>query len=316
MKKVKDFFVADAHCDTLTTIKNSSELRKGKNHLDFERMLEYKKWLQVFAIWTSPREGYENILKNYNEAISSIYREANEFDKIKIITDKESLEEAHESKQIGALISVEGGEIIGDNLENIDKLYDDGIRAVTLTWNYTNKIGAGADEDDAKIGLSDFGRRVVYKLCEKKMITDVSHAAERTFWDVSEIVNCPIMASHSNSKSVCRHRRNLTDEQFLQIVGGGGYVGINFYPVFLSDSKKADILDIVRHIEHFASLGGVENIGLGGDFDGVDYLPEGIRGGEDVYKLADKLLSLNYGEDAVRNIMGENFYEFLKRCFC
>ncbi len=316
MENKRSFFIADAHCDTLTVLKNSSELYKGKNHLNLDMMMKYEKWVQVFAIWTSPKEPYKNILKNYDKALKILKKTVSENqEKIQIIYDSKSLENVLKSKRCGAVIGVEGGEIIDDDLKNIDRLFDDGVRVFTLTWNYNNKIGAGAGDENSDSGLTDFGRSVIRKLNEKKMIIDVSHAAESTFWDVISESACFVMASHSNSKVLCGNERNLTDEQFLEIVKKNGFVGVNFYPEFLTDSKRASVSDIIRHIEHFMSLGGENNIGLGSDFDGVDYLPNEIKNALDIYKISDELLRLNYSEGLVKKIMGENFYEFLGRCF-
>ncbi|MCC8169760.1 MAG: dipeptidase, partial [Oscillospiraceae bacterium] len=116
---------------------------------------------------------------------------------------------------------------------------------------------------------------------------------------------------HSNSRRICSHRRNLSDRQFKIICASGGCVGINFYPKFLSDDGNAGIDDIVKHIEHFMALGGENHIGIGADFDGVDYLPNGIRGCEDTYKVFERLLQLNYKEEQVEKISHKNFEDVL-----
>lgn len=140
------------------------------------------------------------------------------------------------------------------------------------------------------------------------MYIDVSHLNDRSFYDIAEISSLPIIASHSNSRSVCKHRRNLTNDMFSIIKNSGGCVGVNFYPPFLNDSGSANIDDIVRHIEHFLDLGGENHIGLGTDFDGTDGLmPTGICGCEDVYKLFDRLLQLNYSEALIEKISHKNF---------
>ena len=117
----------------------------------------------------------------------------------------------------------------------------------------------------------------------------------------------PIIATHSNSRNICSHPRNLTDEQFKAIIKTNGCVGINFYPLVLNDSKRADIGDIVKHIEHFMELGGENCIGIGADFDGVDYLPDNIHGCEDIYKVFDRLAQLNYSEEQLEKISHKNF---------
>lgn len=316
MKKNRNYFVCDAHCDTAGAMYKPFKLYQNDTHLDLKRMMEYEKWIQVFAIWTEPEQEVSDIRNNYEKTAAKLYDEIlQNCGYIQIIHDLKTLIDTYNSDKCGAVIGIEGGEIIDGDIEYIDKLYRDNVCVITLTWNYTNRIGTGAAEENPIFGLTDFGRSVVRKMNENKMIVDVSHSSEKTFWDVLEISALPVMASHSNSKTLCRSPRNLSDEQFCALVGLNGFTGINFYPPFLCDNKKAGVSDIIRHIEYFAALGGENNIGLGSDFDGIDSAPKGMNGVSDVYKIADELLRLNYSEETVKKIMGKNFYDFLIRCF-
>ncbi len=135
---------------------------------------------------------------------------------------------------------------------------------------------------------------------------DVSHLSDEGFCDVAEITSKPFIASHSNSRTVCPHFRNLTDDQFKVLIKRGGVAGINLCPDFLGTDPSVD--SIVRHIEHFAALGGENNIGIGADFDGIGSLPRGIRGTEDLYKIFDRLLSLNYSQEQADKIAFSNMY--------
>jgi membrane dipeptidase len=161
-------------------------------------------------------------------------------------------------------------------------------------------------------GLTPFGKKVVEEMNSLGMLVDVSHISEKGFWDVLELTRSPIIASHSNAQSICSHVRNLTDEQIKAIGKNGGVMGINFYPAFLNDSKKASVTDIVNHIEHMASLVGCDYIGIGADFDGVEALPEGINGLQDVEKVINTLLKLNYSQEWVEKIAGLNFLRVIK----
>jgi membrane dipeptidase len=148
---------------------------------------------------------------------------------------------------------------------------------------------------------------------ELGVVVDLSHASERAFWDTAEITKRPIIAGHSNSKTVCPHKRNLTDEQFKALVRLGGVAGINLCPDFLNPSKSAKVADILRHIEHFMGLGGERAVCLGGDLDGIDETPEGIGGIEDYGVLYEALLRLNYPEALVRDIFYNNLLEVLEK---
>ena len=164
-------------------------------------------------------------------------------------------------------------------------------------------------------GLSQFGEKVVRQMNRLGMAIDVSHLSEKGFWDAAEISEKPFIASHSNAKSICSHKRNLSDEQIKEIINKKGFIGVNFYPPFLTDCDRCGIKDIIKHIEHILSLGGENNIGFGSDFDGVDYLPDGIEGAQDYYKIIDELLKLGYSEKLVRKISCENFINVLTSIF-
>ena len=277
------YSVFDAHCDTLCAV-----LDRGKSiaandcHVDLKRMGAYEKYTQVFACFIAPE-----------------YRHC-------ALSRCIDLIDAYKYSKANGILSIEGGECIED-VETLHMLYNEGVRIAALTWNDTNRLAAGADEKDRKNGLTAFGKKIVREMDKLKMTVDVSHLNDKAFYDVLEISKRPIAATHSNSRAVCPHRRNLTDDMFLKICERGGVAGINFYPPFLSASGRANIDDIVKHIEHFMSLGGENHIGIGADFDGVDCLPEGICGCEDTYKVFDRLLQLNYSEETVEKISHKNF---------
>lgn len=309
MLERKDLAVCDAHCDTASEMYGKFDLYSGKAHFNLESAKEYKKYFQIFATWADPKTGKDNLQSNFKKVSENLFYEINKHkDCISLIKSADDIENI--KTPVCALLSVEGADIIGENLGYIDYLYDNFVRCVTLTWNYTNAVG-GAAGDDA--GLSGFGKKAVLKLNEKKMIVDLSHSSEKTFFDCVKISKAPVMASHSNAYALCAHKRNLTDEQIKTLISIGGFMGINYYPVFLNESGKAKICDIIRHIEYVLSLGGEDILGLGSDFDGVDCLPEDMSGAGDVYKIAQELLKLNYKEETVKKIMGENFISYVKK---
>ena len=184
------------------------------------------------------------------------------------------------------------------------------MRAINLVWNRDNLL-CGCAASGENIGLTGAGRDFVCEAERLGIIIDVSHMSEKGFWDLCEVLNGPFMAGHSNSKKICPHPRNLTDEQFCEIVKRGGVAGINLYTEFLA--KDATLYDVIKHIEHFMSLGGEKNIALGGDLDGCDSLPEGFGGIEDMGNLYELLLRENYREDVVRGIFYNNMYEMVEK---
>lgn len=277
-----EYSVFDAHCDTLCKLCDlGGSINKNSYDVDTERMQIYKKYTQVFACYIAPEyaacayERYLQLIDTYNK------------------------------NNINGILSIEGGEGI-NSLEALNKLYTMGVRIVALTWNSTNHLAGGAD-DMYGGGLTDFGKKVLCEMDRLGILADVSHLNDKSFYDLSEAWKRPIVATHSNSRKICNHRRNLTDDMFNIIKHSNGCVGINFYPLFLNESGRAGVDDIIHHIEHFMSLGGEDNIGIGADFDGTDCLPYDINGCGDIYKVFDRLLQLNYTEEQVEKISHKNF---------
>ena len=286
-----EYSVFDAHCDTLCKMTDEgADFYENGCEVDFKRMSEYKSYTQVMACYIAPE--YKKTAKRRTLSLIDTYRK--------------TLDNA-DLGNVKTLLSIEGGEGI-KTIADLEKYYALGVRMAALTWNKSNHIAGGAHERDLSRGLTDFGKTVVKRMNELNIFIDVSHINDKSFYDVAEISNLPIIASHSNSRSVCSHVRNLTDDMFKIIVNTGGCAGINLYPMFLTKTHHAVIDDAVRHIEHFMELNGENHIGIGADFDGVDgHLPDGISSCEDLYKLFDRLLQLNYTEEQVEKISHENF---------
>lgn len=209
---------------------------------------------------------------------------------------------------ISSVLSVEGGDAIGGDIERLKALYKRGVRILTLTWNYDNAIAGAALGGGT--GLTPFGREVI-NFCEKNGITvDLSHASDETFYDVLALSKKPVTVSHSNLRELCGHKRNITKDEFRLLIKNGGVAGVNFYPPFLN-GDRADMNDILRHIDAFLSLGGEDSVGIGTDFDGIGSLPGGIYGTRSLYTLCEKLITL-YGDNVAEKIMGQNFLRVLR----
>lgn len=285
-----NFEVFDCHADTIT-IKN---LFHTKSHLDVRDMKKYLRYIQVFAICSE--NGYA-----YSHAVHHIKR----FEKmIKLwslekITDKDSLLKC----SYGAILALEGSDALNGRISALKSFYNRGVRLITLTWNNDNAAASSCEALNDN-GLTPFGKRLV-KECEKLgIIIDLSHSSEKTFFDTAQISKKPFICSHSNSRSITDVKRNITDAQFEEIKRVNGCVGINFYHEFLGEGN---IHGVLRHIEHFCALGGENNLGLGSDFDGIDYMPEDCHGAEYMDFIANELLKINYSEETVTKILFGNF---------
>ncbi|NMA94521.1 MAG: membrane dipeptidase [Clostridiales bacterium] len=309
------FRIIDSHCDTLNIMLNEHiDMKDTYNHVSFKGLEEGNIGIQVFAAWIDA-ENTNYSPYGYAMALIDIFQNliAENTNMLMNVLNYKDAKRALSSSKIGCLLAVEGGDALNGSLENLDVLYNLGVRLMTLTWNNANEISAAIATDTSHdTGLTPFGRRVVSRMNELGMIIDISHISQQGFWDVCEISNAPIVASHSNAKHICKHRRNLDNEQIKAIAKSDGLIGINFYPPFLTDNNEADIEDILRHIDYIAGLVGIDYIGFGSDFDGIGSTPRGIAGPEDFPKIIEGLLKLNYSEDQIMKICNKNMMRVLK----
>ncbi len=302
--------IFDAHCDTISEIfgKNSS-LNTNNLHIDIERMKNYPEYIQVFAAFLDKKNIKESP-SGYVEKLISVYKREIAENGICHCETTEQIENAKYS----SVLAIEGGEAIEGSLENLERFYSDGVRIITLTWNYRNEIADGITEKSGA-GLTDFGKTVVRKMNALGMVVDVSHISEKGFWDVLNTSDRPIAATHSNVKTLCSHPRNLDDGQIKAIIENKGVIGMNFYPLFLDDFGRCAMERIVDHIEYILDMGGENNIGFGSDFDGVEYLPDGMTGIEDMEKLISIMENRGFGKNIIEKIAFRNFMRVLKANF-
>jgi membrane dipeptidase len=305
----------DLHCDTISDCyRYKKSLFDGDLHISLLRGRKYAPWFQCFAIWiTDDRRG--KVALDYFDAIYENFQNeiAQHSDSIMLCKTSEDFKAARQQKKTGAVLTVEGGAAAAGSLERLQYMADLGVKVMTLTWNSSCEIGDGAGVESSK-GLTEFGKIAVKEMERLHMVVDISHASDKLFYDVADCTEKPIIATHSNSRKICgenlwAHRRNLTDEQFTLIKNRGGLVGINFVPEFLNNSGEADSEDILRHIEHFLSLGGENCVAFGSDFDGTE-LPKGMTGIESVEEIGELMLRHNYSDVLVNSILFDNAYQF------
>lgn len=281
---MNNYSIFDTHCDTLCYIVDrGGNVIENNWSVDKKRMLTYKKYTQIFACYIGTQ--YHNDPKARFEKLYEAYK-------------------AQDFSGINPILSLEGGEVI-DSLEDVDYLNECGIKCIALTWNHTNKIAGGVADPDS--GLTEFGKSVIRRMEELGILVDVSHLNDKSFYDVASVATRPIIATHSDSRTICSHKRNLTDDMFKIIRDSGGCAGMNFHPGFLDDSGKADVDSVIKHIEHFVSLDGVDAIGMGSDFDGIPCTPEGLDGVEDMYRIFEKLENIGTPKDVIEKISHANF---------
>ncbi|HET9746391.1 MAG TPA: dipeptidase [Chitinophagaceae bacterium] len=327
----------------------------GKTHSDLVRMRAGGVDVQVFSIFCGPEQDQPYAFAN--RQIDSVHEWARRApNRMVIVRTPGELTKAVREKRLAAMIGVEGGHMIEDKIENLDKLYARGARYLTLTWNNsTSWATSAADEVTQKDslphkGLTDPGIKIVERMNELGMLIDVSHNGEQTFWDVIKYTKKPIIASHSSVWNLCPHRRNLKDDQIKAIAKNGGVIHINFYAGFIDSTydRKSQLLRIrhkpeidsliargsqpeyarfiimekykeetdairpplsmlIDHIDYIVKLVGVDYVGMGSDFDGIEAGPVELNGVQDFPLITKALLERGYSKKDIKKILGENF---------
>ncbi|WP_082153440.1 dipeptidase [Bacillus sp. LL01] len=305
--------IFDAHCDVLwkmwenrgLSFKDSEEL-----HVTWDGLKQADAKVQCFAVYVPEKVRKESAFNVALEMIDLFYEKIlRRFPNMKLVTTKKEIANLKQG-QIGALLTLEGCDAIGADIEKLRTLYRLGVTSVGLTWNHANAVADGILEDRGA-GLSSFGRQVVMMNNDHFIWTDVSHLSVKGFWDVMEIGNY-VIASHSNCKQVCSNRRNLSNDQVQALIQKNAAIGVTFVPQFLSEGKETKISDVIRHVEHYCSLGAVKNIGFGSDFDGIDHTVLGLGRVEDYSNLVNSLLKY-YSETEVKGFLFNNFYSRFPR---
>ena len=301
--------VFDGHCDTVLRLyQDGRSLFENEGHLDLVRMAAHGQWAQFFALFWDQGEKLPAPEKSLWDVFQAEYQvftrelERNS-DKLTLCRTAEEIKGAWAAGRQAALLSVEGAELLDCDLSKLELAYKLGVRAVNLTWNYENAL-SGSNAQSPEKGLTERGRSFVKRMQELGMLVDVSHLSDPGFWDVMELAKKPVFASHSNSRAACPHTRNLTDEQFTAIIGNHGVAGINMCDLFFFFFPDLDT--VIAHIEHWLGFGGMKNISLGGDWDGIVHPPKGVFGIQDLDKLVERLLGRNYSEALFKDLLCNN----------
>ena len=303
------FSFFDAHCDTLSCCTHLGwNMADSPGHTDLRRGAEFAHYAQVFAIF---RDGanppVDGMLAECSRQ-AAMFRTQLSLNAERVMQCRtlEDLEHAAAEHKTAALLSVEGAELLECDPGRLGYAAELGVKLVNLTWNRADVL-SGSNLEERKRGLSEQGKDFVRRAQELEILMDVSHLSDPGFWDLIDLTQRPVVASHSDSRALCDHSRNLTDEMFCAIRDTGGFVGLNFYTPFIGRSNSID--DIFAHLEHFLELDGEKTVGFGGDWDGCDKMPDGINGIQDMVKIYEKMLQRNYKEELICDI----FYNNLKR---
>ncbi len=294
----------DLHCDTLSVAyEHDYSLYSSPLHISFDKCKSFLPYTQIMAIWTNDalnnKDGFSQYLRiieyarNQKIVFSTSHNESNDF---------------------SLLLAIEDLRLIENDISRLLRFYNDGVRFITPVWKGKTQIGGAWDTNE---GLSRFGKMALSYALDLGITLDLSHSSIKSFYDILELCHAkeriPV-ATHSNSFSICPHKRNLSSTQFREIVELGGIVGISLCPDHLTSSNTATTSDILRHIDHYLSLDGENSIALGCDFDGVSNLPLEIHDISDLTLLYEQLLKL-YNENIANKIFRRNSCDLMKRIF-
>jgi len=332
----RTLFVADLHADPLLWGRDL-RVRGTHGHVDLPRLREGGVALQVFsavtrvpssinyehndarldmvtllavgerwpaATWTSPFE------RAVHQARTLQAVAADSGGRFVIVTDAGTLQRVAEQHRrvadlTGGLLAIEGLHALEGNLRNVDALYDTGFRMMGLTHFFDNEVGGSAHGAE-KNGLTDFGRQVVRRMEERRIVVDLAHASPRMIDDVLAMATRPVVVSHGGVKGSCEHIRNLSDDHVRGVAATGGVIGIGYWDAAVCDVSVAGI---VRAIQHAARVGGVDHVGLGSDFDGATSTPFDTTG---LPQITEALVAAGFSEADVGKIMGGNVLRVLR----
>ena len=347
----------DSHIDTLQRVLNGNEdisRRLSRGHVDLPRLKEAGMVAPFFALWVPTfYKGSEAVRRTLQlrDAMQTVL-DAHP-DQIELATTAADVERIAGAGKIAAVLTLEGGHQIADNLAVLRVYHRLGIRSMTLTHFRNNNWADASTDRPQHGGLTDFGREVVREMNRLGMIVDVSHVSDKTFYDTLAVTTKPVIASHSSCRALSDVPRNMNDDQIRALARNGGVMGINFGAGFvngrdgaalrqrigqalatdprlfgraLDQFAAADYLkeysqmrpalatldDVVRHVVHAVEIAGVDHVGIGSDWDGINTVPRGLEDVSKMPALTAALLEHGFSEKDVRKILGGNFLRVLR----
>ncbi len=356
--------VIDTHADTPQRFLDEnfdigSTDPNDRGHISLDKAKAGNLGAEFFSIWVEPDANRGHFARRTLDLIDSVYEQAARHpDRMMMAFSVADIERAQREHKLAALLGIEGGHSIENDIRVLRDFYRLGVRYMTLSWSNTNEFAdSSGDIDDPKVvhhnGLTDGGKQIVLEMNRLGMLVDISHVADKTFYDAIAISKAPVIASHSSARALTHHPRNMTDDMLRAVAKNGGVVQVNFYNAFIDDNyrkasdaqakdraaavkanadrlraegKTATYIDddrierewtakiprpplsaLIDHIDHIAKIAGIDHVGLGSDFDGVNgATPEGIDSAADLPKITQALLDRGYSSDDIRKILGAN----------
>ena len=303
----------DLHCDTIMQLldhPDSGDLYRNTWKIDIEKLQKAHSKVQDLALFINlgktkdPYGRYEE-MRNLCTTQIHLYGEH-----IQHVLSYQDVESVYESGKIGALMSIEEGGVLGGDLDKLKQAYQDGVRLITLTWNYPNGLGEPHCGEQHK-KLTPKGIEFVEAMQDLGIIVDCSHLNDAGTEQLGDILDVPFIASHSNAREVTAHTRNLPDNLIKLIANKGGVIGLNFAQSFLGTSPVSRIEDIVKHGLYLINKGGEDVVALGTDFDGIKPNTE-IKDASEMYRLYDAFKEAGLSVEQCEKLFWKNADRLLK----
>ena len=306
----------DLHCDTLADWKyantgNPDTLDDPERVLSLSAMPEGVNWGQFYAVFIPDEEQGQAAVDYFEKNRANFERQMKLFsDRVAPCRGAADMEAAWAAGKTAAFLTIENGTPINGDLARIKELADQGVCCITLVWNGDYEIGSGHTTEK---GLTDFGKALIPELEKHGILIDVSHLNDNGFADLLQIAKRPFIATHSNARAICGHKRNLTDDMIREMVKRDCLIGLNYFVKFLKDDGVVESLDaLYDHIMHFFELGAQKNLALGSDYDGAT-LPDCLNTPAKAAGIYEYLLSRGMSEELAQGIMYKNAQEFFRK---
>lgn len=318
----------DAHCDIWTDI--TYHYLNGETDIfrkyHYERLKKGQIEGGIFVIWNDPPYD-ETPLERTRQMMEAIaHEEYFSEDILKVARNYDEIVRAKQSGKMYTLIGLEGLKSIGEDVDMIDEFYKFGARHAGLTWNEQNDLATGAKADENR-GLTDKGREAVKRIEKLGMILDVSHLNDKSFWDLMGVATGPVVASHSNCRAICNHKRNLLDDQLKVISETGGIVGINsFNELVHLDEKEQTVEMLVKHLSRMVDVMGIDHVGFGFDFceflqgDALSSFSSqsnpytiGLEDASQVPNVITEMKRVGFNQEEIEKIAYKNWHRVIKQ---
>ena len=305
----------DLHCDTLTDWKytstgNPDTLDDPKRVLSLSAIPDEVRWAQFYAVFIPDEVRGDDAIEYFESNRQNFLRQMTLFaDRVAPCRTPDDMEAAWKERKTAAFLTVENGSALAGKIERVHTLAKQGVRCMTLVWNGENEIGSGHTTEH---GLSAFGKEVIPEMEKEGILVDVSHLNDPGFEDLFAVAKKPFVATHSNARSVCSHKRNLTDDMIREMVKRHCLIGLNYFVKFLADDGNVTGPEqLMKHIERFFELGAEKNLALGSDYDGAK-LPDFLNTPAKAAALYGTFRNFGLSEEQAEGIMFRNAQRFFK----